>query len=152
MRLIPLSSVLKAECYRTAFFSSADLDFQNMRGFPQGRDLDVIEDYRALTQPGSIAAAGTAEAACVAGSRRPQPATLSGASREMPVTARVRAFIAGDEAGGGGFVPPPPGSQEASPNSASLAASVTGCGRRGPARSGRTGLQGYTARWWSRRP
>lgn len=46
VRLPSLSGVFKAEGYRTAFFSSADLSFQDMVGFLRHRDFDVIQDYR----------------------------------------------------------------------------------------------------------
>jgi len=43
-----LSSVLKNEGYRTSFFSSADLRFQNCRQFLAHRGFDRIEDYSAI--------------------------------------------------------------------------------------------------------
>ncbi len=46
--LAALSSELKRRGYRTAFFNSADLRFQNAAGFLAHRDLDVIEDYRTI--------------------------------------------------------------------------------------------------------
>jgi lipoteichoic acid synthase len=46
--LAALSSELKERGYRTAFFNSADLRFQNAEGFLRHRDLDVVEDYRTI--------------------------------------------------------------------------------------------------------
>ncbi|MBV5316066.1 MAG: sulfatase-like hydrolase/transferase [Prolixibacteraceae bacterium] len=43
-----LSSVLKNEGYRTSFFSSADLRFQNCRQFLAHRGFDRIEDFSAI--------------------------------------------------------------------------------------------------------
>ena len=40
-----LSSVLKKEGYRTSFFSSANLNFQNCREFLSNRDFDDIRDF-----------------------------------------------------------------------------------------------------------
>ena len=40
-----ISSILKAKGYRTSFFSSADLRFQNCREFLSHRDFDVVEDF-----------------------------------------------------------------------------------------------------------
>ena len=45
---LTLSSVLKNKGYRTSFFSSADLSFQNCRDFLNHRDFDVIEDFTAI--------------------------------------------------------------------------------------------------------
>jgi phosphoglycerol transferase MdoB-like AlkP superfamily enzyme len=40
-----LSSILKNRGYRTSFFSSADLSFQNCREFLSYRDFDRVEDF-----------------------------------------------------------------------------------------------------------
>jgi arylsulfatase A-like enzyme len=40
-----ISSVLKAKGYRTSFFSSADLSFQNCREYLSYRDFDIVEDF-----------------------------------------------------------------------------------------------------------
>lgn len=40
-----LSSILKNEGYRTSFFSSADLRFQNCRKYLSNRGFDLIEDF-----------------------------------------------------------------------------------------------------------
>ena len=44
-----ISSVLKANGYRTSFFSSADLRFQNCREFLSYRDFDVVEDFSQIS-------------------------------------------------------------------------------------------------------
>jgi arylsulfatase A-like enzyme len=44
-----ISSVLKARGYRTSFFSSADLRFQNCREFLSHRDFDVVEDFSQIS-------------------------------------------------------------------------------------------------------
>ena len=41
-----ISSVLHEKGYRTAFFSSADLSFQNSSGFLAHRGFDLIEDFK----------------------------------------------------------------------------------------------------------
>jgi len=41
-----ISSILHEKGYRTAFFSSADLSFQNSSGFLAHRGFDLIQDYR----------------------------------------------------------------------------------------------------------
>ncbi len=46
-----ISSVLKNKGYRTSFFSSADLRFQNCRNFLNHREFDVIEDFSAIKCP-----------------------------------------------------------------------------------------------------
>lgn len=43
-----ISSVLKNSGYRTSFFSSADLRFQNCRQFLAHRGFDVVEDFSAI--------------------------------------------------------------------------------------------------------
>lgn len=43
-----LSSVLKNNGYRTSFFSSADLRFQNCRQFLAHRGFDIVEDFSAI--------------------------------------------------------------------------------------------------------
>lgn len=43
-----LSSELKKKGYRTSFFSSADLRFQNCRNFLNQHEFDVIEDFSAI--------------------------------------------------------------------------------------------------------
>ena len=43
-----LSSVLQNSGYRTSFFSSADLRFQNCRQFLAHRGFDVVEDFSAI--------------------------------------------------------------------------------------------------------
>jgi len=44
-----ISSVLKAKGYRTSFFSSADLRFQNCKEFLSHRDFDVVEDFSQIS-------------------------------------------------------------------------------------------------------
>ena len=44
-----ISSILKAKGYRTSFFSSADLRFQNCREYLNHRDFDVVEDFSQIT-------------------------------------------------------------------------------------------------------
>ncbi|MGC9354430.1 MAG: LTA synthase family protein, partial [Mariniphaga sp.] len=44
-----ISSELKNKGYRTSFFSTADLSFQNCKQFLDNRGFDVIEDYAAIT-------------------------------------------------------------------------------------------------------
>jgi len=44
-----ISSELKNKGYRTSFFSTADLSFQNCKQFLDNRGFDVIEDYATIT-------------------------------------------------------------------------------------------------------
>jgi phosphoglycerol transferase MdoB-like AlkP superfamily enzyme len=48
VELPTISSVLKKNGYRTSFFSSADLSFQNCRQFLTHRSFDVVEDYTSI--------------------------------------------------------------------------------------------------------
>ncbi len=43
-----ISSVLKGKGYRTSFFSSANLNFQNCRAFLSSRDFDRVEDFSTI--------------------------------------------------------------------------------------------------------
>ncbi len=43
-----ISSILKSKGYRTSFFSSANLDFQNCREFLSNRDFDRVEDFSTI--------------------------------------------------------------------------------------------------------
>lgn len=49
IELPTISSVLKKNGYRTSFFSSADLSFQNCRQFLTHRSFDVVEDYTSIS-------------------------------------------------------------------------------------------------------
>ena len=43
-----LPSVLRSAGYRTSFFTSGDLDWQNAKQFLQHRDFDTVEDFREI--------------------------------------------------------------------------------------------------------
>ncbi len=43
-----ISSVLKGKSYRTSFFSTADLNFQNCKEYLSYREFDTIEDYATI--------------------------------------------------------------------------------------------------------
>lgn len=43
-----ISSILKSKGYRTSFFSSANLNFQNCREFLSYRDFDRVEDFSSI--------------------------------------------------------------------------------------------------------
>jgi phosphoglycerol transferase MdoB-like AlkP superfamily enzyme len=43
-----ISSVLKSKGYRTSFFSSANLNFQNCNEFLKYRDFDIVEDFSTI--------------------------------------------------------------------------------------------------------